>query len=206
MNKKTINIGDVFVTETNNLYGLRVESINSVKEVEKNLEDSEQYIYKSIFPEAIIKPLNTDYDSKMADCPIFIKYIGEGKFEEMETGTIILCQGSREMEEHDLVDDNALPFRPYKTYDSYQDLGQDILYIRENPIVLYNNEEGMIRPISEKDKREYMEYSKEDRIEIIEKLKYSALNKLNQSIEKQVDIDHEMANLENQIENFKRNK
>lgn len=208
MEKKVINIGDTFLTEMSNLQGLKLVNINTIKDIEETFEESDKYIYKSIFPERIKDvPEVASSEGKMFDCPIFIKYIGEGKFEEMETGTIILCQGSREMEAHELADDVTLKFRPYAPYESYEELNKDIEYIRNNPLTLYNSEAGMIKPIEEvieTERLQYMKYSKEDRIETINKIRTVALNKFNESVKKQVEVDQEMAILENQIESFNR--
>ena len=203
MDKKIVNIGDIFVTKICNLKRFSLENVDTVKEICYGLLESDKYLYKSIYCEDIVNKNNSLFE-KMEKYTIIIKYIGNGKFVELETGTPIICLLNYNLNEYELVDNKKESLcQIKKNYETYIELLQDIQYIRENPLILMNNQtDEIIRPILEYDKIQYIKYSQQERIEILEKIKNIALQQFEASLKRQVEVDHEIANLENKIKTF----
>lgn len=209
MDKKIVNIGDIFVTRIYNLKGLALKNIDSIKEISYSILEPNKYLYKSIYYVDICMSENRSLFEKIQNYNIFIKYIGDGKFVEMETETSIICELNYNLDGYELVDKKTTMFKVSKDYETYLELLDDIQYIRENPLILNNqlsNNDEIIRPILEQDKIKYLKTSQQERIEALEKLKNTALEQFNKSIERQVAVDHEMALLEDRIKTFSKTK
>lgn len=221
MKRKTIQIGDIFVTKMKHLQSFEmVDFIEDLGEGANHLTLNQQIknIQKPEFHKTIVfqqdkELLVQDY---MKDCPLIIKYIGQERFEELETGKIFLCGGLGSIPGYKLIDEDQLDYVSGTVYHSYQKMNEVSSYIKKNPIgiaAIYNKKthtEEMLKPIAKLDKITYKIYSKEARDLAFEKIELKATEKFMLSIKKQIDYDYEIACFENRINSYvktwKRNK
>ncbi len=207
-NKYIINIGDTFSTKLSNISFLKCDRFPDTALKSK-------YLDKSIFP-INIKKYFADYEDVLTylNSHIIIRYIGRCKFEELISHEVILFDP---MYDYELKDNPK--FHIAERYKTYHEIEKDIDFINNTtPLFLCNNapdngSEDLLNFISRSNALKYvlgmlgyldieshtdLKYKVTNHQLLLFSFRNLAQNVFKESLQEQIELDHEDALCENQ--------
>lgn len=192
MKKRIIKVGDVVCIDSLALQPAEI------------IVDSEDYFKKTINVDNELVPGRTENGESLGASLIF-KYLGAGKFQEMVTGKIFISDGFVNCKDYELVDKDNVIFEDNKQYCSNEEFQKDFCMLKENPVVI-STKGRYVYELDDESKNLYLMNTDNIRVKTILDVEKQSREFFETSVDNMINRDAICANLDNEVEDFRRKK